>query len=116
MIKQLCSQLRKSEEMFGVCSSPLSFSELACLTAVKARELMSVYSTIADVALPSANHQCMNCCGCIRYLTVTADTEAPADAKPFGGHKKEKVDNGGTPKKSSVSKSKPSMIPGMFSL
>lgn len=80
-IKTLITRLGYKEEIFGVCSSPLSFSDWACLTAVKARELMSVYSTIADVALPSANHQCMNCCGCIRYMTVTADTEAPSDGK-----------------------------------
>ncbi len=80
-IKTLSKRLGFSEDTFGVCSSPLSFSDWACLTAVKARELMSIYSTIADVALPSANHQCMNCCGCIRYMTVTADTEAPSDGK-----------------------------------
>lgn len=80
-IKELSKRLGFAENTFGVCSSPLSFSEWACLTAVKARELMSIYSTIADVALPSANHQCMNCCGCIRYMTVSADTEVPADGK-----------------------------------
>lgn len=81
IIKELSNRLSLSENTFGVCSSPLSFSEWACLTAVKARELMSIYSTIADVALPSANHQCMNCCGCIRYMTVSTDTEAPSDGK-----------------------------------
>ena len=69
------------EQNIGVCSSPLSFGTLACLTAVKARELMSVYSEVADVALPSANHQCMNCCGCIRYLVVDKDTEIVPDKK-----------------------------------
>lgn len=81
IIKDLSKRLGFPENTFGVCSSPLSFSEWACLTAVKARELMSIYSTIADVALPSANHQCMNCCGCIRYMTVTESTEAPSDGK-----------------------------------
>lgn len=70
-----------AETDIGVCSSPLSFGDLACLTAVKARELMSTYSEVADVALPSANHQCMNCCGCIRYLVVDKDTEEVADKK-----------------------------------
>ena len=69
------------ENMVGICSSPLSFSESACLTAVKARELMSLYSPVSDVSLPSANHQCMNCCGCIRYMVVSNDLEAPADPK-----------------------------------
>lgn len=81
IIKDLCKEFSLEEDMFGICSSPLSFGEFACLTAVKARELMSIYSPIADVALPSANHQNMNCCGCIRYLVVSSDTEAPADAK-----------------------------------
>ena len=89
IIKQLSSRLGYQENNIGVCSSPLSFSELACLTAVKARELMSIYSSVADVALPSANHQCMNCCGCIRYMTVNSDVVAPADPKPFGASKKE---------------------------
>lgn len=81
IIKELSKRLGFAESTFGICSSPLSFSEWACLTAVKARELMSIYSTVADVALPSANHQCMNCCGCIRYMTVTEDTEVPSDGK-----------------------------------
>ena len=80
-IKTLSKRMNLTESTFGVCSSPLSFDDWACLTAVKARELMSIYSTIADVALPSANHQCMNCCGCIRYVTVTEDTLAPSDGK-----------------------------------
>lgn len=90
-IKTLSKRMNLSESTFGVCSSPLSFSDWACLTAVKARELMSVYSTIADVALPSANHQCMNCCGCIRYVTVTEDILAPSDGKIKST--KEKSDN-----------------------
>lgn len=78
-IKQIKQMYNIDSSMFGVCSSPLSFGDLACLTAVKARELMSIYSTVADVALPSANHQCMNCCGCIRYLVVSENKAAPAD-------------------------------------
>ena len=81
LIKTFSTKLKLKEDNFGICSSPLSFSDWACLTAVKARELMSVYSPIADVALPSANHQCMNCCGCIRYMVVNEDTLAPADNK-----------------------------------
>lgn len=61
----------------GVCSSPLSFSGEACLTAVKARELSAEYAENDEVALPSANHECMNCCGCIRYSVVDADIKAP---------------------------------------
>lgn len=61
---------------FAICDSPLSFGERCCLSAVKAREIMSKYSSIADVALPSANHQSMNCCGCVRFIVVDKDTEA----------------------------------------
>ena len=106
IIRQCCKQLSLTEEMFGVCSSPLSFGDWACLTAVKARELMSSYSTIADVALPTANHQCMNCCGCIRYFVVESDLEAPADAKPKGASKKEKTQVV-KEKKETVTKAKP---------
>ena len=81
LMKRLSTLAGVKDTSFGVCSSPLSFSDWACLTAVKARELMSKYSTIADVALPSANHQCMNCCGCIRYFVIDSDTEAPSDEK-----------------------------------
>lgn len=55
----------------GFCSSPLSFGGQACLTAIKARELASKYTDRDDLPLPTANHECMNKCGCIRYLVVT---------------------------------------------
>lgn len=104
-----------NEDDFGICGSPLSFGEMCCLTAVKARELMSLYSTVADVALPSANHQCMNCCGCIRYMVVSDNLLAPADAKVKGGSSnsgeaKEKSDKVAKPK------NKPSLQLNSFSL
>lgn len=62
----------------GVCSSPLSFDgKNACLTAVKARELSAEYAENDEVALPSANHECMSCCGCIRYHVFTGNVAAP---------------------------------------
>lgn len=62
----------------GICSSPLCLEgELCCLTAVRARELISLYGN-AEMALPTANHQCMNCCGCIRFFEINSDLEAPA--------------------------------------
>lgn len=116
-MKVLRASYNISESNIGVCSSPLSFGDLACLTAVKARELMSLYSTVADVALPSANHQCMNCCGCIRYVVVSEDIAAPADNK-IGAHKKEKTDGDTTEKKekrASVNNKNVQMVtPGMF--
>jgi hypothetical protein len=98
--------------MMGICSSPLSFDDMACLTAVKAREIMSRYSTTTDVALPSANHQSMNCCGCIRYVTVTEDIPAPSDGK-------QKQASGNKKNSSDESKPKANKVPvgfGMFSL
>lgn len=84
----------------GVCSSPLSFSDSRqCLNAIRARELMATYSKVADVALPSANHQCMNCCGCIRYLEVNEDT-AVIEAKATV--KKTKAANSGEAKPKAV--------------
>ena len=106
--KQIVTALGVRTELIGVCSSPLSFGESACLTAVKARELMSLYSTTTDVALPSANHQCMNCCGCIRYMTVSEDTLAPADGKTKGASKKKEGESGNS-EKASKPKSKPSL-------
>jgi hypothetical protein len=97
---------RLSESKFGVCSSPLSFGEMACLTAVKARELMSIYSKVSDVALPSANHQCMNCCGCIRYMVVTSDLEAPSEGKQKSAGRTKKDSESG----SSETISKPKVV------
>lgn len=63
----------------ALCESPLSFNgdETACLTAVKARELMAIYcNDELEQPTPSANHQCMACCGCIKYIEITSDIEA----------------------------------------
>lgn len=113
LIRQLMSATKLSEDTFGVCSSPLSFGDLACLTAIKAREIMSKYSAVADVALPTANHQCMNCCGCARYIVVSTDTQAPVEtATKTSKSKSENVEN----KKTTVSKPKTFLQPGRFSL
>lgn len=58
----------------GVCQSPLSFDgNNACLTAVRARELSAEYAENDMIALPSSNHECMNTCGCIRYIKIEND-------------------------------------------
>lgn len=60
-------------ESIGICGSPLTFvaDESACLTAAKAREMMAIYCRDdLPQPTPSANHQCMNCCGCIQYVIV----------------------------------------------
>lgn len=101
-------------ENIGICSSPLSQGENACLTAVKARELMSIYSTTADVALPSANHQDMNTCGCIRYMVINSDIEAPADTKSEKKVKEPKESK--EPKTPKSIKSKNTYVAGKYNL
>lgn len=119
LIKQAAKESGFAFSMFGICSSPLSFGENACLTAIKARELMSKYSSIADVALPSANHQCMNCCGCIRYTEVTEDLEAPPEKdKKVSRTKatKEHKDSSENKAKKTTKSKATVVIPGQFNL
>lgn len=81
---QIADILDVEPEEIGVCGSPISFrgseGEIgqACLTAVKARELLAEYSENVDL-VPSANHECMDCCGCIRYIVVEHDIPAMAN-------------------------------------
>lgn len=90
----------------GVCGGPLCFMDgNACITAVKAREILANYSDTDDVVVPSANHEakiganesemnfCLNKCGCIRYHVFNCDTAAPASksVKAPGETKKVKV-------------------------
>lgn len=78
----------------GICSSPLSFTDgNACLTALKAREIAGKYNEFDEGALPTKNHECMSCCGCIRYHLVEEDVKAPAEKSDKGTVtvKKEKV-------------------------
>lgn len=111
-INQLKSMYGIDASMVGVCSSPLSFGDMACLTAVKARELMAIYSSVADVALPSANHQCMNCCGCIRYKVVSSDLQAPAEGGVKKSASKAKQTEGGETKKAQPKPVKASYVFG----
>lgn len=97
LIKQLIMTLRTTKDKFGVCSSPLAFEGNQCLSAIKARELLSLYSSSTDVALPSANHQSMECCGCIRHIVIDSDTpdvvEATAQVKNGNSNTKKKKNN-----------------------
>lgn len=78
--KQLSELVEMEYTDIGVCSSPLSFDgKNACLTAVKARELSAEYAESDEVALPSANHECMNTCGCIRYHVFETSVIAPVN-------------------------------------
>lgn len=79
----------------GVCGSPLSFRHSdvegqACLTAVWARKLMAEYSESDDIVVPSASHECMTCCGCIKYLVVNTDLPAPLSTKEKSAANSEK--------------------------
>lgn len=73
----------------GVCGGACCFMDgNACLTAVRARELLAKYSEKDDMVVPSANHEgkldtidiensCTNHCGCIRYHIYNSDMPAP---------------------------------------
>ena len=73
-------------EKIGVCGGPCCFiSGNACLTAVKAREIMAKRACRTEV-VPSSNHEVTlskvgdsdaNACGCIRFHTVDCDLDAP---------------------------------------
>ena len=76
----------------GVCGSPFSFGENACLNAIWCRRLMAKYTSNTEVALPSANHESMECCGCIRRIIIDTDRKAP-EVKLRGFQKKEKTES-----------------------
>jgi hypothetical protein len=62
------------KDKIGICGSPLSFNEdMMCLSATRAREIMTKYNGNTEVALPTAKHQCMECCGCIKYIEIEQD-------------------------------------------
>lgn len=82
IIDKLGKTLRYPIKDIGICSSPLSFADdMCCLSAVRAREIAANYYTGEDFALPTAKHQSMNCCGCIRYYLVKADTKPVLSSK-----------------------------------
>ena len=113
---QISKTFKIKMDNIGLCSSPLSFQGLQCLSAVKARELMSIYNENSDVPLPSANHECMNCCGCIRYLEVTSDLEAPSEGPKKSSKKSSDANSEPKEVKQPKKKSnKASYIPGRFS-
>jgi len=102
----LAKTVKVRGDMIGICSSPLCMTdELACLTAIKARALAALYNSSNDVAVPSANHQCMNCCGCIRFFDITSDIEAPVSTKKAAStDKKEKAPKKETTKEKRTTK------------
>lgn len=56
----------------GICGSPLSDRELCCLSARLDREWSVPYGG-SYMVLPSANHQSMDTCGCLRFVNVIQD-------------------------------------------
>ena len=87
----------------GVCGSPLSFRNSdaegqACLTALWARKIMAEYASSPDIVIPTASHECMQCCGCIQYLTIESDLPAPLSSKEKSAAKKSSESTGGESK------------------
>lgn len=101
--EQIAELTGDDAENIGICSSPLSVNGNQCLSAEKARELAAAYSCSERNALPSANHQDMQCCGCIRYEVVNEDMRAPAEKlkKPAKAVVKGEFDAMNTPADSS---------------
>lgn len=93
IIKNTNKELSVTDKV-GLCSSPLCMgaedSKYACLPAVQARALAAKYNTNTDITLPSANHQDMSTCSCIRHYTVALDIEAPEDTKKKTSNKVKK--------------------------
>lgn len=74
LVNDIASTYGIENEKISICKSPLSCTGYACVTAVKARELMAIYSKVDDVPLPTANHE-KSCCGCIQYIKIEHDVE-----------------------------------------
>lgn len=93
--KQLKMFFENPQLNVGICGSPLSRGEDSCLSARQDREWAAIYVTNPVVALPSANHQNMERCGCIRdYIIRGFDVitpEAGSGKKSSGGAKKPKA-------------------------
>lgn len=107
--KQIKEAYQIKEDDIGVCGGPCCFTNgNACLTALKARELLEKYSMQDDVVVPSANHEgkidnadnmesCTNKCGCIRYHVYSKDVAAPSGkSQSSDGNKKITVNVEGT--------------------
>lgn len=86
--KQISEVTGIRAEHIGVCGAPHCFHDgNACLTAIKAREILAEYSEKEDVPLPTSNHEgtlnkiddntLVNKCGCIRYYVYDKDIDAP---------------------------------------
>lgn len=115
-IKEIVKKFKKAfgiaESDIGICSSPFSFEDMQCLSSVKARELMSIYNPTSEVAIPTANHQSMQCCGCIRYFIIDHDVEAPSDSAVR--KKSAKNSDGEQKPKEKKKTNKQQLMPGLY--
>lgn len=109
---QIATKMMANASSIGICSSPLSFnSGEACLTAIKARELSAMYSDNDECALPTANHECMPCCGCIRYMEVTSNLAAPVTVEKVKSESSNKEETRKSTPKTKVIKN---VVPRLF--
>ena len=107
--REICDLLELENSEVGVCQSPLSFTGgNACLTALKARELSAEYAESDEVALPTANHENMNTCGCIKYFKIDRDIQAPQSKRGSKSKDRKSVnkDDGEKKKAKKVKKAK----------
>lgn len=100
--KQIRAVTDIPDNEIGVCGGACCFMDgNACLTAVRAREMLAKYSERDDIVVPSANHEgkidtidsnseCTNKCGCIRYHVYNSDMPAPVSKGSSKGTKSSK--------------------------
>lgn len=102
--KQAADMFGTDIESIGICGSPLSDNELCCLSARLDREWAAKYVHNEFVVLPSANHQNMERCGCLRFVVIEHDVitldAAKSGGKSSGGHRTPKAPKIKAPKRS----------------
>ena len=123
LIKQITSNTDLDKDEIGICGGPCCFYDnRACLTAVKARNIMAKYSNRDDIVVPSANHEgkldnldnlanCVNKCGCIRYHIYNHDVDAPASKSAKQSSTKKSNSKEGTEKKEDKAEKTPKSKP-----
>jgi len=103
----------------GICGCASSFGGDQCLSAVKAREIMSIYTNIGSneaikIALPTANHEDMSNCGCIRHMIIESDIKIKENgAQKVAGGKSEFMNVPEAVSKKKVT-AKKAITPGKF--
>lgn len=77
-----------NNDMIGVCGSPFSIGDESCLSALRARQLLTDYSENDECAIPSARHECMDCCSCIRHIVIDDNTIFNTKSSKINSQKK----------------------------